>query len=193
MVPGSGPWALIAVVLALPVSVGAQDDPPDALPSDARRTILDLSHSTLDLHLSVLDLNLVVEDLNRRTETEEEVRLELSADVLFDFDSAAIKAAAVPSLGTAAEMIREEAVGHIRIDGHTDSKGADDYNQTLSEQRAESVRDWLATEGGLGDRTFVTAGFGERQPVEPNEVAGGDNPVGRQRNRRVEIVITKIG
>ena len=195
--------AVIAVVLAVPVTLGAQDDPPDALPSDARRTILDLSHATLDLSLSVLDLNLVVEDLNRRTETEEEVRLELSADVLFNFDSAAIKADAAASLGTAAEMIREEAVGDIRIDGHTDAKGADDYNQTLSEQRAESVRDWLATDGGLGDRTFVTAGFGGK-PARRTERGrrwrppGGSpaQPAGRDRHhedRLAGIPLLSIG
>ena len=173
------PLLPFAFALALSVHLVAQDEPPDELPPDAQRIIL--------------DLNFVVEDITRRTETEQEVRLELSSDVLFDFDSAAIKAAARPSLETAARLIRDEALGDVRVEGHTDSKGENDYNQTLSEQRAASVRDWLAADGGLDDRTFVTTGFGETQPVTPNEIDGVDDPLGRQRNRRVEIIITKIG
>ena len=172
--------ASIVVLLMLPLGALAQQDPPDELPPDTRRI--------------VLDLRFTVEDLNRVMETEAEVRIELAADVLFDFDSAAIKPAAMASLERAAGIIRDEAQGEVRVEGHTDSKGANDYNQTLSEQRADAIRDWLVSDGGLAEVTFVTAGFGETHPAVPNEKNdGSDDSLGRQRNRRVEIIITKVG
>ena len=57
---------------------------------------------------------------------------------------------------------------------------------------AESIRDWLVKKGGLSGVSFTTKGFGETQPVAPNANAdGSDNPEGRQKNRRVTIVMTK--
>ncbi len=71
----------------------------------------------------------------------------------------------------------------LEIDGYTDSVGSDEFNQTLSEQRAGSVRDFLAQQGVPA--TSITAkGFGMAQPVASN-----DTPEGRQQNRRVEIVV----
>ena len=81
---------------------------------------------------------------------------------------------------------------NVRIEGHTDSIGTDDYNQALSERRAASVRDWLSEHGGLTDAAFTTAGFGSSNPVAPNtNEDGSDNPFGRQQNRRVDIVASK--
>ena len=173
--------AIATLAFAMCVTaLGAQDDLPDELPHNAVRTVLDLVRT--------------VEDLIRVAETPEEIRIELAADVLFDFDSAAIKPAALPSLERAAGIIREEAQGDVRVEGHTDAKGADDYKQSLSEDRAEAVRDWLASDGGLNETVFVTAGFGETTPVVPNEKNdGSDHPIARQRDRRVEIIITKVG
>ncbi|MFL0767855.1 MAG: OmpA family protein, partial [Prochlorococcus sp.] len=86
--------------------------------------------------------------------------------------------------------IRESSRGDVRIEGHTDSKGSNEYNQTLSEKRAISVRDWLVSDGGLNNVQFVTKGFGELKPVVSNTTEEGvDDPIGRQRNRRVEIII----
>ena len=74
---------------------------------------------------------------------------------------------------------------------HTDGKGSDAYNQGLSERRAESVRGWLVSEGQLQDVAFETRGFGSTQPIAPETRDGGaDDPVGRQQNRRVEIVLS---
>jgi outer membrane protein OmpA-like peptidoglycan-associated protein len=62
----------------------------------------------------------------------------------------------------------------------------------LSERRANSVATWLRTKGGLGNFAFSTKGFGETQPAAPNQKPdGSDDPEGRQKNRRVAIVITK--
>ena len=95
--------ASIAVLLMLPLGALAQQDPPDELPPDTRRI--------------VLDLRFTVEDLNRVMETEAEVRIEFAADVLFDFDSAAIKPAAMASLERVGGIIRDEAQGEVRVEG----------------------------------------------------------------------------
>ncbi len=75
------------------------------------------------------------------------------------------------------------------MSGHTDSKGDEAFNQRLSEQRATSVRDALASRLGQG-WTFEVAGFGETRPVAPETTeSGGANPEGQARNRRVELSI----
>ena len=72
----------------------------------------------------------------------------------------------------------------LDVEGHTDSVGGDDYNQTLSEQRGSSVRDYLMHEG-MAVSSVTTKGFGKTQPVASNDTAEG-----RQQNRRVELVIS---
>jgi hypothetical protein len=71
----------------------------------------------------------------------------------------------------------------MQIEGHTDSVGGDAYNVRLSEQRAESVREFLG-EQGVALSSITAQGFGKAEPVASN-----DTPEGRQRNRRVEIVV----
>jgi outer membrane protein OmpA-like peptidoglycan-associated protein len=121
-----------------------------------------------------------------------EVRIDLNADVLFDFDKADILPKAEDTLSKAAAIVKERAKGTVQIHGYTDSKGDDAYNMKLSEKRANSVRDWFRTKGGLAQMQFATKGFGATQPIAPNKKPdGSDDPEGRQKNRRVEIVVTK--
>jgi outer membrane protein OmpA-like peptidoglycan-associated protein len=177
---------LLVATMLFPLPVWAQDAPPESVPPDAEREIA-------DLEAVVYELTFVTEDTYRVTETAQTVLIELAADVLFDFDKADIKASAIAPLQRCAASILGSARGDVRIEGHTDSKGPSDYNQTLSEQRAEAIRAWLTAEGNLTDIQFVTRGFGETQPAVPNENEhGGDDPLGRQRNRRVEIIITTV-
>jgi outer membrane protein OmpA-like peptidoglycan-associated protein len=123
------------------------------------------------------------------TVTPREVRIELPADILFDFDKSDIRPAAAEALNKAAGILRERAKGIARIEGHTDSKGNPPYNQKLSERRAEAVRKWLAEREGLITVKFATQGFGATRPKVPNtKPDGSDDPDGRQINRRVEIV-----
>jgi len=125
-------------------------------------------------------------------ETDEEVRIDLAADVLFDFDKADIRSEATDTLKRVADVIREQAKGGVTIVGHTDAKGTDAYNQPLSQRRANAVRDWLVKEAGLGSVRFQTSGEGARKPVAPNaKPDGSDDPEGRQKNRRVEITVRK--
>jgi len=125
-------------------------------------------------------------------ETATEIHIELAADVLLDFDKADILPKAEAALKQVAAVIREKAKGVVQIEGHTDSKGSDAYNQRLSERRANAVRDWLVNKEGLKNVRFATQGFGARRPVAPNKKPdGSDDPEGRQKNRRVEIILKK--
>ena len=122
-----------------------------------------------------------------------EIRIELAADVLFDFDKAAILPKAQGTLHDVAGVIKEKGQGRgVRIEGHTDAKGTDAYNQKLSERRAEAVKQWLSQKEGLSGVKMTTQGFGTKRPVAPNtKPDGSDNPEGREKNRRVEIVLAK--
>ncbi len=132
-----------------------------------------------------------VQDLQVK-EIGNEVRIDLAADVLFDFDKADLLPKAQETLAKAAAIIKERAKGTVRVEGHTDSKGDDAYNMRLSERRANAVRDWFRSKGGLANMSFSTKGFGETQPVAPNQKTdGSDDPEGRQKNRRVAIILQK--
>lgn len=151
-----------------------------------------------DLKSEVLDLNYRVEDTGGRVqdldikETPTEVRIDLAADVLFDFDKAVLLPKAQQTLEKAAQIIRDRAKGEVRIDGYTDAKGSDSYNQKLSERRAEAVKAWFIKQGKIRNVKFATQGFGAKNPVAPNtKPDGSDNPEGRQKNRRVEITFQK--
>jgi outer membrane protein OmpA-like peptidoglycan-associated protein len=125
-------------------------------------------------------------------ETPLEIRIDLAADVLFDFDKSTLLPKARQTLHKAAGIIQDKAKGAVRIEGYTDAKGSDAYNQKLSERRANSVKDWFANKEGLHKVRFTTQGFGPKNPVAPNKKPdGSDDPAGRQKNRRVVIIITK--
>jgi photosystem I P700 chlorophyll a apoprotein A2 len=122
--------------------------------------------------------------------TETEIRIDLSADVLFDFDSADVKTEAEPSLQNVATVIREHPTARVSIEGHTDGMGADAYNQTLSESRAASVKQWLVSNAQIDGAHITTRGWGESKPIAQNSKPdGSDDPEGRAKNRRVEIVV----
>ena len=145
----------------------------------------------VDIVFRVESIGGVVQDIEIK-ETPTEVRVEMAADVLFDFDKADLLPKADATLQKAADFIHEKAKGGaVRIEGHTDAKGNDAYNQTLSERRAASVKSWFVAHG-LSNVRFSTEGFGAKKPVAPNtKPDGSDDPDGRQKNRRVELVIRK--
>ena len=117
-----------------------------------------------------------------------EERLRVGSDFLFDFDRAELRTEAEPALAELARRVTQ-ANKMVMIEGHTDAKGTDSYNQTLSERRATAVRLALV-DRGLGFAKLNIRGFGKTRPVAPNQYADGtDDPDGRQRNRRVEVVI----
>jgi OOP family OmpA-OmpF porin len=114
--------------------------------------------------------------------------LTLPDSVLFDFGSAELRPEAGTVISTVATAVgKAKLTGTVQVMGHTDSVSSDDFNQDLSERRARAVAGGL-TAGGLSNGLDVK-GFGEKQPVAPNEINGADNPAGRALNRRVEIVL----
>ena len=115
-----------------------------------------------------------------------EIHINLPADVLFDFDKSDIRSDAAKALSYLATIIRANPNGHTRLEGHTDSVGNDKYNQSLSERRAESVKQWLVTNEKLDAAKFVTRGWGKTKPIAPN-----DTEANRQKNRRLEAIVEK--
>ena len=139
------------------------------------KTGLAAAATTLDERLS---------KLNAQT-TQTEITIRLPGSVLFDFDSDRIRPDAERTLSEVAEVLKAYAQRPMRIEGHTDSIASDDYNQKLSERRAQSVQAWLASRGGV-KAAFATKGWGESKPAATNDTAAG-----RQQNRRVEVIIEK--
>ena len=150
------------------------------------------------LRFKVIDLVFRVESFGGQVvdlqvkENRTEVRIELAADVLFDFDKAELKPEAVASLSKVAEVLNGIPNAPTTVDGHTDGRGSADYNQKLSERRAGSVKEWLVKQGGVPAARLTARGFGMTRPVAPNtKPDGADDPQGRQKNRRVEIRVKK--
>lgn len=116
-------------------------------------------------------------------------KLIVCADTLFEFDKATLTSDAEATLKLLGPKILSYGPHPVFIDGHTDSKGDDQYNQELSVRRAERVKNWLMMNHFVGKDALVQ-GWGEKKPIAPNTKPDGkDNPQGRQANRRVEIVI----
>jgi len=105
------------------------------------------------------------------------------SDVLFDTGSYTLKPGAREKLAKISGILLAHPGLTLQIEGHTDSVGSDEFNQQLSERRADSVRDFLA-EQGVPASAITARGFGKTQPVASNDTAEG-----RQRNRRVELVV----
>ena len=106
------------------------------------------------------------------------------SDVLFDTGKFSLRPLAREKLAKVAGIVSGHPGLSLEVDGYTDSVGGDAYNQRLSEQRGESVRNYL-TQEGMAASSVTSKGFGKTQPVASNETAAG-----RQQNRRVEIVIS---
>ena len=119
------------------------------------------------------------------------VRYTLSADILFDFDAATLRPKAREALAAlSADARRRFPAATFLVEGHTDGKGSDAYNQALSERRAESVKAFLTDAENVPASGIETTGLGESRPAAPNDTPdGADDPEGRQKNRRVEILV----
>jgi outer membrane protein OmpA-like peptidoglycan-associated protein len=105
--------------------------------------------------------------------------------VYFDFDKSNIRPDAEVTLNEAIRIIKEFGYTVVVSEGHTDSRGTDEYNYDLSLRRANSVRDYLI-DGGISASAITVEGFGESRPVATN-----DTDDGRQQNRRVELRVSE--
>lgn len=122
-------------------------------------------------------------DMKAKAEqTKQGVVLTLS-DVVFAFDKSQLKSGAERSLGRLATFLKNHPDRKVLVEGFTDNIGSNQYNQQLSQQRAQAVTQALKADGISSDR-ITTRGLGENYPIAPNSTAAG-----RQQNRRVEITI----
>jgi outer membrane protein OmpA-like peptidoglycan-associated protein len=108
-------------------------------------------------------------------------------DVLFDTGQATLKPGAYPTMEKVANVLKAEPDRRITIEGHTDSVGTDEFNQSLSQRRAAAVETALL-ERGVASNQITAMGKGESFPVASNDNAGG-----RQQNRRVELIFANEG
>lgn len=106
-------------------------------------------------------------------------------DVLFDTGMADLKPGAFRTIDQLAEFMKENPERNVQIEGHTDATGPDEFNQVLSERRADAVRLALI-DRGIDMRRISARGFGKSNPVASNDTAAG-----RQQNRRVEVIISE--
>ena len=113
----------------------------------------------------------------------EGIQVTFDSAILFDVNSYTLSSDSESNLTSLASSLMEYENTELIIAGHTDSSGPEDYNQTLSEQRADAAATYLVREGVPADRISIV-GHGESQPVSSN-----DTNFGRQQNRRVEVAI----
>lgn len=184
--------ALLACAAAERTSAQQTSDPALAKrEAELDRQRLDLEKRSLELQRKELELEKQRQDL-KTAESAQSLRLNLSGDVLFDYDKAALKPAAEEALKKVSVVLSLFPESMVRVEGYTDSKGGKSVNLPLSRDRANSVKDWLVKNGGLPASRISAEGFGEENPVASNTIADGkDDPVGRAKNRRVSIVVDK--
>ncbi|HAM39592.1 MAG TPA: hypothetical protein DCP53_09415 [Elusimicrobia bacterium] len=110
----------------------------------------------------------------------------LASSVLFDSGKSELKPGAFNMLNEVVKLMQEYPDNNVLIEGHTDSYGSDAYNKRLSEKRAQSVYDMLVYKYSVDRKRLSAVGYGEEHPIADNKTA-----VGREQNRRVEIIILK--
>ncbi|WP_459616043.1 OmpA family protein [Bordetella sp. 2513F-2] len=195
-----GPRLALAMMLGVPGLALAQSGQADYDPAlyildlvpevrDIKGLSLDVTATTAGLSDDARKLIEQNQDISMR-ESDEGIVLSVASDILFAFDSDALSPKAKTTLKDLATIIKSAPQGTVKVVGHTDAKGTDAYNQSLSEARARSVTDFLRTLGVEPGR-LAPEGRGESQPVAPNEIEGKENPEGRARNRRVEFVLPR--
>jgi OOP family OmpA-OmpF porin len=172
---------VVALVVAAGWSTGDAEDAGQTRDLTFRVRDFDAQGKDLEYRWRTLDNSQRVE------QDAEQTTVTFAADVLFDFDRADLTTEAQAYIDDLAQDLRDLGPRAVTIGGHTDSVGDPAYNEDLSTRRAEAVRTALEAEVGSGF-SFDVAGYGETQPVAPNENQDdSDNPTGRALNRRVEI------
>ncbi len=117
---------------------------------------------------------------------DETLKIDISSEISFDFGSASLKPAFMPTLEKVSEILQRYPKTIIHVVGHTDSVGSESYNMTLSRQRAESVSGYFIS-NGVAQSRLIASGKGESEPRATNETEAG-----RQLNRRVELYVKPI-
>ncbi len=119
--------------------------------------------------------------------TDHGILLNLRSELLFETDSAVLTDEAITRLSRIGDILAKYPEDKLRIEGHTDSQGADAFNLDLSQRRANNVRKRLIEEEGIAAERLEAVGYGETRPVDTNNTAAG-----RENNRRVEFTILEM-
>jgi outer membrane protein OmpA-like peptidoglycan-associated protein len=196
MKPSTKPilWLLVIAAFLCGDATVARAENDARLAADRQRA--ELERERIELEKKSVELQkreLELEKARQQFEAQQSGRslsMNLSGDVLFDYDKATLKPEAEQALKKVAVVLSQFPESHVVVEGHTDSKGSEARNLALSRDRAQAVRDWLVQNGSLPEPEISIEGFGERYPVAPNtNENGSDNPLGRALNRRVSIVV----
>jgi outer membrane protein OmpA-like peptidoglycan-associated protein len=174
--------------------VRAQNDPQAAIAkkqADLERQRIELEKRSVELQQKELDLEKARQEFQAQ-QSGRSLSMNLSGDVLFDYDKAALKPEAEIALKKVAVVLGQFPESKVTIEGYTDAKGSKSTNMPLSRERAQSVKAWLVKNGGVAETSISTKGFGEQYPIAANtNTDGTDNPLGRALNRRVSIIVEK--
>jgi outer membrane protein OmpA-like peptidoglycan-associated protein len=144
---------------------------------------MDKQQQEMEAALAAERANHAIEIQRLQNET---LKIDIASEVSFDFGSAALKPAFMPTLEKVSNILQRYPNTIIHVVGHTDSVGSESYNMTLSQSRADSVVGYFASHGVANGR-LVAAGRGEAEPRATNETEAG-----RQLNRRVEIYVKPV-
>lgn len=157
-------------------------DPPTAIATTKLESSSSAATTTPPLEQATTDL--------QAQRTAEGLRVNFPENILFDADKAEIRPNAKPTLQKLNVLLKTYKNAPIEIRAYTDSKGSDADNQALSERRANAVKAYLVQNfQEKGDR-LKPKGFGKTQSIaQNNQPNGSDDPEGRQKNRRVEVII----
>jgi len=125
----------------------------------------------------------VQRDFEDAAVTDRGIVVTFDSDVLFPLNSSYLTDQAKSELDKLVKLLDDYPGASLIVDGHTDATGTEEYNQWLSEKRAESVKKY-AVGKGLAENRITTHGYGQSKPIAPNNTKEG-----RQQNRRVEVTI----
>jgi outer membrane protein OmpA-like peptidoglycan-associated protein len=185
--------SLLLLLVACPAMAQAKyADPDSAATEAAARQALAQKH-IVDIVGVTSGIQSVLQDLGAKV-VGQQLTINLAADVLFDFDKYTLLPKANETLRKVGQVAASYPASPMLIEGYTDGKGTHPYNMKLSENRADAVKNWLVQNASIAGSRITTQGWGETKPVAPNKkLDGSDDPEGRQKNRRVEIVLTQTG
>src|SRR5712671_671920 len=186
--------AIVVLTVGNPSVVRGENDPHIAIAkkqAELDRQRIELEKKSLELKQRELDLERARQEFEAQ-QSGRSLSMNLSGDVLFDYDKAALKPEAEQALKKVAVVLSQFPESKVTVEGYTDSKGTKAANMQLSRERAQAVKDWLVKNGGVLATNISTKGLGEQYPVAPNtNTDGSDNPLGRALNRRVSIIVEK--
>ena len=161
---------IVATSFGIASAAPTQNDPNAAIAkqhAELERQRMELEKKDVELQRKELEL----EKARQQFEAEQRNRslsMNLSGDVLFDHDKAALKPEAEQALKKVAVVLSQFPESRVTVEGYTDSTGASSANLQLARERAQVVKDWLVNNGGVQAANIATKGLGEQNPVAPN-------------------------